>query len=124
MAHLICLNSGLLGIPQGSLISIFLKPLIRFLFFLSLFIAGYSQAYAYTLSGVVYGGGPPLEGANVSVTITGETDPLASAVTDASGAYSFTVTDNTYVLGVLAPADNGYGASVINDIVIAGSDVI
>ena len=93
-----------------------------FLTLLMLFMG--SSTMAATLSGTVYGGSDPLEGATVSVTVAGETESVASVVTDASGAYSFTLADNTYNLGVLAPADSGYGSSVVNDVVIAGADAV
>lgn len=101
MAHLICLNSGLQGIYRGRLISIFLKPLFRFLFFLFLSIAGYSQAYALSLSGTVYGGSNPLPNSIVTLNDTSTGGLIGTVSTDSGGIYSFTsLSDGTYNLTV------------------------
>jgi hypothetical protein len=62
------LNLSFQRILQGSFLPTVLKPLGQFFFFLLIFISTCTQAYAFTLSGTVNGGGTPLSDATLSLT--------------------------------------------------------
>ena len=68
----------------------------------------------HTLSGTIYGGSTPLANATVSVRLMGDLNVISTVTTDASGSYSFSLNDNTYALDVVAPANSGFGSSVVN----------
>ena len=72
-----------------------------------------SSALAYTLSGTIYGGSDPLEGATVTLLEAGTLIQLDTTVTGADGFYSFSVDDGTYNLTI---SGAGYEESVVNGI--------
>jgi rRNA maturation protein Nop10 len=90
-------------------------PVFAFLFLLS----GLHIAYAYTLSGTIFGGSSPLLGATVTLINASTSVQVGTSTTGAGGTYSFTVGNGTYNLTV----GSGLGNSVVNGIVINGADV-
>ena len=122
MAHTISLNLSFRRILQGSLISTFLKSLTRFTFFLFLFIAGYSQAYALTLSGTVYGGGNPMPNAAISLTDQSTGNSISNVITGVGGTYILNVSDGVFTITITPPAGSGFDESNINDIAISGAN--
>jgi len=94
-----------------------------------------SAAQAVTLSGVVFGGGSPMAGAEVSLyQVTQEqteSDPavaddgsLGTATTDTNGSYSFEVAEiGLYDLVVAPPVESGFGNTVVPNIDVRSNDV-
>jgi 5-hydroxyisourate hydrolase-like protein (transthyretin family) len=81
------------------------------------------QAWAYTLSGTVYGGSNPVAGATVSVATTGGSN-IASTTTDIAGTYSVGLSDGSYTVDIQPPGGSGFGASHHNSVAVSGSDAV
>ncbi|HXX80047.1 MAG TPA: carboxypeptidase-like regulatory domain-containing protein, partial [Thermodesulfovibrionales bacterium] len=79
--------------------------------FLAIVLCSISSSFAYTLSGTIYGGGNPLPNATVTVSDAVTSTQLATTVTNASGVYSFSVSNGTYNLLVTPPSGSGFGTS-------------
>ena len=97
---------------------------IRVLFaLLTLLTMAGSQVWAHQLSGTIYGGGSPLQGATVNLTLIATGASAGSATTDAMGAYSFSVGDGAYNLQVLSNTPD-IGDALVNAVTVNGEDVI
>ena len=81
------------------------------------------NAVAYTLSGIVYGGGNPLPNATVTLTNATTLIQLDTTTTDADGFYSFTVSDGSYNLNIIPPDGSGFIESVVNGVLVNGGDL-
>ena len=88
---------------------------LTFLFLLS----GLHAAFAYTLSGTIYGGSNPLQGAAVTLTNASTSLLVGSSTTDVAGAYSFSVVNGTYNLSITS----SFGTSLVNGVVVSGYNV-
>jgi len=96
---------------------LFLAAIFIFLFL------GVNAAFAYTLSGIIYGGSNPMLNATVNLYDASTGNQLQSTVTNSSGFYSFTVDNGTYNLLLIPPSGSGYGDAVVNGIPVNGADV-
>jgi hypothetical protein len=96
---------------------LFLAAILIFLFL------GVNAAYAYTLSGIIYGGSNPMPNATVNLYDASTGNQLQSTVTNSSGFYSFTVDNGTYNLIITPPPSSGFGESKVNGIPVNGADV-
>ena len=72
------------------------KGKFRIILFVAVFaflLSGLNAAFAYTLSGTIYGGSNPLPNATVALTDAVTSTQLGSTTTDSSGVYSFSVSN-------------------------------
>jgi HYR domain/Carboxypeptidase regulatory-like domain len=81
------------------------------------------NASAWTLSGTVYGGGPPLPNTLVEALANGTTTVLTSSTTDAFGHYSLSLADGTYGLRVTPPSGSGFGQETV-PVVMSGANQV
>ena len=89
---------------------LFLAAILIFLFL------GVNAAFAYTLSGIIYGGSTPMPDATVNLYNAASGNQLQSTVTNSSGFYSFTVDNGTYNLLIVPPSGSGFDEAVVNGI--------
>jgi hypothetical protein len=74
------------------------------------------------LSGTVFGGGAGLGGAVVEALEDGTSVVVASAITDAAGAYALTLAEGTFDLTVTPPSGSGFTVHVEQNVVLGGAD--
>ena len=96
---------------------LFLAAILVFLFL------GVNAAFAYTLSGIIYGGSNPMPNAAVNLYDAATGTQLQTTVTNSNGFYSFTVDNGTYNLLIVPPSGTGFDEAVVNGIVVNGTDV-
>ena len=96
----------------------------KLLAILSFIILTSTQLLATTLSGIVYGESDPLPNSTVSILLAGSSNIISTTTSDASGFYTFNVTNNTYDLKVTPPVESLYTQTTIESIVVNGSDVV
>jgi hypothetical protein len=96
---------------------LFLAAILVFLFL------GVNAAFAYTLSGIIYGGSNPMPNAAVNLYDAATGTQLQTTVTNSNGFYSFTVDNGTYNLLIVPPSGSGFDEAVVNGIPVNGADV-
>jgi hypothetical protein len=84
---------------------------------------GFKAAYAYTLSGIIYGGSNPMPSATVNLYDASNGTQLQSTTTNSSGFYSFTVDNGTYNLLIVPPTGSGFDQAMVNGIPVNGDHV-
>jgi hypothetical protein len=83
-----------------------------------------NAALAWTLSGTVYGSSNPLDSCSVTLTDVVTSAQVGTTTTNASGLYSFTVSDGSYNMTVTPQGGSGFSESVVNGIAVSGADVM
>ena len=69
---------------------------------------------AATLSGRVLGGNEPLADTRITISVTGDTDPVAEVITNAQGQYMAELDPGLYDLVVAPPVETGYGVTLVS----------
>lgn len=101
------------------------KHTVLFLAALLVMLLGTSGlAFAWTLSGTVYGGSTPMSGATVKLSNAADATAAGTVSTTATGGYSLTVADGSYNMTITPATGSGFSESVVNGIVISGGDVV
>jgi len=92
---------------------------------LFLFLSGMcTQAFAFTISGTVYGNSSPLSNVSIDLFDAAGGAPLDTTTSDGNGFYTFTeVIEGTYDLFVTPYIDSGFANSPVEGIVVSGADV-
>jgi hypothetical protein len=99
-----------------------LRIWVNFLLLLATLLLA-QESFALTLSGTVYGGSNPLASATITLNDAGTSAPVGTSTTNADGVFSFTVSDGSYNMTVTPPNGSGYAVSVVNGIVVGGTNV-
>ena len=81
-----------------------------------------ASAQTFTLSGVVSGGGSPINGATVEALNNGTTTVAGTSTTNAQGQYSIALPPAVYDLRVTPPAASGFGQETLQDVDMTASN--
>ena len=99
---------------------------MRFSFFLILVISiGFlsSNASALTLSGTIYGGSDPLQGASISVINSASSRVQDSQLSNANGEYVFSLEAGNYSLEITPPSESLYGSATVSNITLQANEI-
>ena len=95
-----------------------------YIFFLVFSIGLFSSnANALTLSGTVYGGSDPLQGALINVFNATTSQAQDNQLSDATGQYAFTLDPGSYSLEITPPEGSVYGVATVSNITLQEDEI-